>query len=206
MEKTVHYRSPDPIQNLRIKVVLTRLSGPRRTQAKIETKDTEGTKDRKSAKKDKKKEKEKKKHGKGDSDDDDDDDASEKSNSDSEEETPEKNKGNRRDRRKEKDTRADKKDTDKKTQPEDTPDALKLEDEQVTTREFSWQHKVRELKDGCSVYTASTTLVLSIFFKLNHVACSKNYRCPSEHSKSRGSEITDAFGIPFHTDINENTL
>mmetsp|Transcript_7138 Transcript_7138/g.12372 ORF Transcript_7138/g.12372 Transcript_7138/m.12372 type:complete len:611 (+) Transcript_7138:335-2167(+) len=80
--------------------------------------------------------------GSSSSDDDDDDDASEKSNSDSEEETPEKNKGNRRDRRKDKDTRADKKDTDKKTQPEDTPDALKLEDEQVTTREFSWQHKV----------------------------------------------------------------
>jgi hypothetical protein len=31
------------------------------------------------------------------------------------------------------------------------------------------------------------------------------YGCPSEYTKSRKEVVTDAFGIPFHTDIIDNT-
>lgn len=36
METTVHYRSPDPIQNLRIRVNITRVSAPRQIRGPVE--------------------------------------------------------------------------------------------------------------------------------------------------------------------------
>mmetsp|Transcript_127 Transcript_127/g.312 ORF Transcript_127/g.312 Transcript_127/m.312 type:complete len:585 (-) Transcript_127:217-1971(-) len=125
MEKTTHYRSPDPIQNLRIKVVLTRLSGPRRIPGQQDVQEEE--RDRESKKKT-----EKKKRGKGKKD----DKAQSEKDDSEDDDSPDKNKENQKGSRK-----------DKKTDREepDKPKAgvqFKTEEEQVTKQEFAWQHKV----------------------------------------------------------------